>query len=166
MKAAVTAVTVVMLCAALAAHSQPAPGSASRAHYVLRDAGMYGYEPAVSDNERAAGVRAAELVMVGYAGERAGVHQVIVLTPPRTVTVSQCAVPCDFIKIMRFEGGKLQASTILRGVPGTIGHMALTDAINGRLQRYVDVKHGSLYVWCDAVKGCAAEARTAGSKAK
>lgn len=131
--------------------------AAGKPHYLLREGDLYAYAPELTDDERNTAEPASGPMRVGYAGQRDGVFQVVVFEEPGFVYASQCTDPCDFIKLMMFSGATLVRTRLVRAEPGTIGWLALDDAIHGRLERYLDRRNG-LPIWCDEDAGCKSEA--------
>lgn len=116
-------------------------------HYALREGTAYGYEPALTDDDRRQGVAAKDLVMFRYAGERAGVHQVISGT--RDVTLAfTCAMPCDYVTLRAYDRGVLAQTSRMAAQPGMLARQALEDAAAGLLDRHTTTLKGKpVWVW-------------------
>ncbi|WP_293934018.1 hypothetical protein [Iodobacter sp.] len=101
--------------------------------YVMRDGSEYGYERVLSKNETDQGQAAGTLIMIKYAGQKNGKHQ-IYLQQKEEFDVFECNEPCDYIKTMTFYGDELIRTERLKFVPGTIAASAMMDAFNGQLE--------------------------------
>jgi hypothetical protein len=113
-------------------------------YYSVEDGGEYGYEPGVSQDDQHNGTGAKSLIMFRYAGLRDAQYQVYSKYGP-VVTALQCENPCEFIKIMTFYNGTFVKKEMLRATEGTIGWLAISDAINGFMKAYVAGKQGKEY---------------------
>lgn len=125
-------------------------------NYSLRDGYEYGYERALSNEDRNKGQATSALMMAKYAGQRDGKHQVYIKNTEvaGAVIVAECTNPCDFLKSMVFYQGNLVSSERMRVMPGLIGWMMLEDAINGELEQFVTEKNNrKATVWFDEKKG-------------
>jgi hypothetical protein len=123
-------------------------------YYSMKDGLEYGYEPAVSEDAQKAGQLASTLLMFKFAGERDGVYQIYTKDGYST-TVAECSNPCDFIKIMVFakDVGHVKTER-MRATEGTIVWLAISDAINNKLEQFVNEKNGKKFtVWWDEKKG-------------
>lgn len=135
----------------------PAPEPMRTHHYVLKDGFEYGYERPPSKDEQDRGIATGILMMVKYAGERNGVHQVYSKDQATgAVSVIECSDPCEFMKVMVFaypQGGALSVQR-LRAAPGIMGAAIMEDAIGGELQQYFSERNGkSFSIWFDEKKG-------------
>lgn len=111
-----------------------AAAAAADHYYVLKDGDHYGYERKLTDAEKQAGSVAPEVVMMRYAGQHGGVHQVFYYQRGgHYAEVYECAAPCEFIKVMTFARGKLVRSNRFRATPDSLGWAVMQDAMNGRL---------------------------------
>lgn len=116
-------------------------------HYVLREDTAYGYEPALTDDDRRQGVAAKDLVMFRYAGERAGVHQVISGTRDVTL-VFMCSMPCDYVTLRAYARGELAQTSRLAAQPDMLARQALEDAAAGHLERHSTLLKGKrVWMW-------------------
>lgn len=116
--------------------SAPAAAPAAPQHiYAMKDGQTYGYEAALSEEDKAKGLAAKPLMMFAYAGSKEGKHQVFVLDTD-AITVFECGEPCEFLKIMVFTvNGEHVKTERLRAEPNMIAAQALQDAKNGFLER-------------------------------
>lgn len=123
-------------------------------YYSMKEGLQYGYETALSEDQRAAGQMANTLTMFKYAGEKDGVYQVYTEESGNVFTSIQCTNPCDFMKIMMFADHELISTERLKATEGTIGWLVMADAINGKLERYQG-KAGNemMNVWFDEEDG-------------
>lgn len=132
------------------------PAPVKKHHYSLRDGYEYGYERAISNEDRNKGQAASALTMAKYAGQQDGKYQVYIKNPeaPGAIVVAECTNPCEFLKSMVFYQGSLVSSERMRVAPGVIGWMMLEDAINGELEQFVTEKNNRKgTVWFDEKKG-------------
>lgn len=142
------------------AASQAAPAPRPPVHnYVMRNGGMYGYERAISEAERKAGLQVVPLQMFGYAGERDGMHMVFQTHGASGVVAAHCEDPCSFMKVMTFSRSKYLRTELIRFERRSLLGAAMDDALRGRLERYVDNRNPKrpLHVWCSERKGCTGE---------
>ena len=133
----------------------PAP-PAKQHNYSFKDSYEYGYERAVSDQEKNNGIVTPPLVVFKYAGHRDDKYQVYVKDQivRGAVTVLECSNPCEFIKAMTFYNGEMRKKEHLRAMDKTLGWLALEDAINGRLEQYVTERNNrKVTIWFDEKKG-------------
>ncbi|MCU7371595.1 hypothetical protein PEC18_12230 [Paucibacter sp. O1-1] len=134
------------------------PPEAPRAHlYDSRDGASYGYTAQLSDVQRQAGQVANSIVMISYAGNRDGRHQVH-LHEGQALVGYECSAPCDVIKVMTVldvDGLRNQVRVEhLRSAPNMIAAMALQDAMSGRLEPYTqDYDEIPYELWIDQTKG-------------
>lgn len=100
--------------------------------YVVRDGQEYGYEPAISENQRSSGQAAAEIRMFSYLGRKGDVYQVM-LKDDNVRSVVECEKPCDFGKIYTFVGDRFVRKDTVRLAPDAIASAAVRDAMRGEL---------------------------------
>ena len=100
-------------------------------NYDFRDGDTYGYEAALSDDDRKAGKAARDVVIYRYAGLIEGKHTLEFLEPDGAISsVSQCSSDCHAIRT--WAGGR----SYLRAFdPSSILGAAMEDAIKGRLRK-------------------------------
>lgn len=137
--------------------------------YDVHEGAEYGYTAALSELDRRAGKVANTIVMVGYAGERNGRHQVHVRSG-NAITAFECAAPCEVIKsmtVMDVDGMRQQVQTEhLRAVPTMIAALALKDAMSGELLRYSQDYDGRPYdLWVSDTNGLTRQPAKAAAKA-
>jgi len=73
-------------------------------YYSEDDDGEYGYQPAITDEDRTKGIVAKTLIIFRYLGEKDGTYSV----EQRGITtsiVSSCKAPCAFIKDRFYASG-------------------------------------------------------------
>jgi len=122
-------------------------------NYAMKDGNQYGYARAISAEEANNGQVAEQLMMFKFSGSRDGTFQVFTETDGPISTL-ECEKPCEFMKAMVFYQGKHIKTERFRAAEGSIGALALSDAINGKLEQYVSEKKGkSVNVWFDEKKG-------------
>jgi hypothetical protein len=100
----------------------------------MRDGNEYGYERAISQDEQNQGQATNQLLMVKYAGQKDGKHQVYV-QDKQTFGVFECSAQCDYIKGMTFLGNEHIKTERMKGGPESVAGAALADAINGKLEQ-------------------------------
>lgn len=133
------------------------PAAPVKTHnYSLKDGYEYGYEQAISQEERNKGVAANSLMMARFAGQKDGKYQVFTKSrgDSGAIVVAECSNPCEFMKVMSFYQGRHVSTERMRVEPNVIGWMMLEDAINGELQQFVGESEGrKMTVWFDEKKG-------------
>jgi len=135
-------------------HTEPLADEATLAPavghlYALKDGLEYGYEQGISEEAAKRGQLASELLMVRYAGERDGKHQAWFSAGASSAAL-ECTNPCEFIKVINLFNGEPAGVERIRSVVGSIGWSVMTDAINGKLERYIESKKGqTVGYWVD-----------------
>lgn len=119
---------------ALATGSAFAGSDSENHYYVMKDGTKYGYAAAISEQEKAAGIGATKLTVFRYLGKKDKTIQ-IETQDGDFHSVLECTVPCEHIKVMQFYGDDHVDTEYLQSVPGTIGWMAMRDAIYGNLEQ-------------------------------
>ncbi len=137
---------------------EPMPDPVLRApdhFYTMRDGFEYGYERTLSSNEINNGQAATTLVMIRYAGNKNGKHQ-IYNEDNGVFSVFECSVPCEFVKSMVFVDGEHVRTERMRAA-GTIAEAALLDAQNGKLEQAERKRKSqpnkSYHLWFDEDNG-------------
>lgn len=103
-------------------------------NYAMEDGGAYGYEQALTEQDKAQGKAGNSLVMVSYAGEKDGKHQIFL--HDSGFTVFECGNPCEFFKVMMFTNdGEHVRTDRMRANPEMIASMAMSDAQHGFMKR-------------------------------
>lgn len=132
----------------------PEPSPARPHNYDLQEGSAYGYTAALSNSDREGGRVGQQIVMVLYAGQREGRHQVHI-RQGALLSALECGAPCDVVKmitVMDIAGVPAQPNVqMLRNAPGMLAGLALEDAIKGRLAQYRDEQGRA--VWVDSVTG-------------
>ncbi|MDP3610988.1 MAG: hypothetical protein Q8R98_03980 [Rubrivivax sp.] len=148
-----------------AATALPAAAPAVPKHiYAIKDGLEYGYEQALSDQDRNQGRVAKSLLMFSYLGKKDGAYQVM-LKDDNVRTVAECALPCEYAKIYTFvdvtfikkETIPINPSALLAGV--------FADAISGQLEQMQGLRDGTVTTfWVDGDKKrlIVADAKTSG----
>ncbi len=123
-------------------------------NYSLKDGYEYGYEAVLSENDKANGKVAADVLMFKYAGDRDNTVQVYQKSGD-IATIIECVFPCEFLKIITYSTSLGYISTDrMRRTAGTIGAMVIADALNSELEQYVAERDGKKYnVWWDEQSG-------------
>lgn len=117
--------------AATSAPASPVPAVASH-NYDFREGDAYGYIAAISDEERAKGKGAGDVLMYRYAGFKDGLHRLEHLAADGSVMFrSECPEPCVAIKIQ----GRHGVSRMAYSANSVLG-AAYQDAMNGKLRPY------------------------------
>jgi hypothetical protein len=108
----------------------PASVAAPAHNYDFKDAGMYGYVSAVSDEDKAKGKALGDVTLVAYRGAAAGVHRLTLLDDAgRTIGDYECEQPCRVIRAL--TNGVVSRRVAYN--PGSIIGAAFQDALGGRL---------------------------------
>lgn len=100
--------------------------------YAIKDGNEYGYEKAISEEDRKKGQVAADVLMFNYLGEKDGAYQVMLKEGDQR-TVAECTAPCEFTKIYTFSGTQFIQKKMMKLTPETILSSVLHDAMNGKL---------------------------------
>jgi len=125
----------------------PAKLPAPMHNYSLKDGLEYGYEPAITPEDKQNGKLVNPLMMFKYAGEKDGAYQVFMSSNNET-NVIECSENCEFMKIMTFRGNRHVGTDRMRRQDGSIGSMVLADAIDGFLQQFKQESQGHYFtVW-------------------
>jgi len=119
-----------------APRNEPAPPPEPPPHnFAIEQDGEYGYEPAVSETERAAGTGVKEMIMVRYMGESGGVRKITSVSNGVLIVMS-CKVPCEVVKQTSFVGGQQIQQDMMRVAPGTLISEIEDDVDNDQLKIY------------------------------
>lgn len=122
-------------------------------NYAMKDGYQYGYARAISEEEASNGQVAEQLMMFKFTGSRDGKFQIFTETDG-VISTLECENPCEFMKAMVFYQGRHIKTERFRAAEGSVGALALTDAINGKLDQFVSGKNSKLVnVWFDEKKG-------------
>lgn len=119
-------------------------------HYALKEGYEYGYEPALTEEDKSKGRLASDLLMFKYAGTKGETVQLYQKSGTITVII-ECNIPCDFIKLRTYsEGLGYMRTERLRRTDGMIASWAVSDAIDGFLEQSVVDRDGQQFnVWWD-----------------
>lgn len=104
-------------------------------NYSLEEDGEYGYEGAISENDKNNGVAASKVLMFRYLGEKDGTYTVQMKSGDSS-QLTTCKAPCDFVKNKRYFAGQLVQSDTIRAGDDSIIHAVFEDAQNGMLKLY------------------------------
>lgn len=105
-------------------------------NYVLEEDGEYGYEAALSQDDRNAGHAAKGLKMLRYLGQREdGTYTAVMVSGAFRTTLS-CKDPCAFIKqSITFNGESMGKPETFRA-GNNLATAVLDDAVSGELKVY------------------------------
>lgn len=123
------------------AASQPAETPAPVAppqpthYYSIAQDGEYGYQSALSDDDRKAGTMTKPLLMVRYQGKTGNKYRVDLIDNGVTNKVS-CESPCKFIKSETYLDGYKARTDTVAAAEGSLVWAILQDAMNGQLEVY------------------------------
>ena len=110
---------------------EPPPPPKPVHNYDFREGDTYGYEAALSEEDRKKGNAARDVVIYRYVGLIEGKHTLEALSADGTISsVSQCAPNCHAIRT--WAGGQ---SYVRAYDHSSIMGAAMEDAINGRLRK-------------------------------
>lgn len=127
----------------------PAPPPPPAHLYSLQDGSEYGYEAALSDEQRQQGRAASEIKMFSYLGRKGDTYQVM-LKADEFRSVAECTKPCDFAKVYTFAGDKFIAKEVMRITPTVIVSAVFEDAMKGRLNQLLGQQKGvATTFWVD-----------------
>ncbi len=133
---------------ALAPPAKPMP----KHFYAYQDAGEYGYEQAISAQDRNEGRVTKSLLMFRYLGKKAGAYQVM-LKEDEVRTVAECSLPCEYAKVYTFVGVNFIKKETLPISPATLLAGVFADAINGNLDQMRGERDGvATTFWVDGEK--------------
>lgn len=123
-------------------------------HYAMKDGDEYGYQQGISENDLKSGQHAKSLLMIRYLGQRNGVYQTYMNLNDVGSAVMECTNPCQFLKTMTFVGNTFVSKDRIPVAPGILGQEIMEDAINGKLEQYVQEKNGKRFsLWFDEKSG-------------
>lgn len=104
-------------------------------NYSLKENGEYGYEQALSDDDKKAGITTKPLVMAKYLGEKNGTISVVIQDGGKK-TLFSCTLPCDFVKVGVFFGNEIVDAQRVKNTDGSIMNGILQDAMLDQLEVY------------------------------
>lgn len=132
---------------------QPVKPPVPSRFYTLQDGLEYGYEQAVSADDKNKGQVASKILMFKYLGERGDVMQFHARQGEINI-VFECQRPCEFIKQMMFIDGVMRHKEHMRAIEGSIAWALTQDAMNGYLKPYEKERAGKISsLWIDEKKG-------------
>lgn len=120
---------------ALALIFSAAASAQPKAHnWVMSEGGRYGYEAALSVDDKRAGVQAKPLMMVQYEGkDAAGTHRVM-WTDGTDEAHASCAAPCEFVTMYVLGPKARPGETRVRATKGSLIWAVFQDAMAGQLK--------------------------------
>lgn len=108
----------------------------------MKDNGEYGYESALSDEDRTKGLTAKPLLMVRYLGVKDGLQK-IEMREGQSRSVFSCEDPCEFVKVDVLFQNEVISTQRVKNIHGSIIGGALDDAMSGQLEIYKQPSHKS-----------------------
>lgn len=109
--------------------------------YVMKEGREYGYEAAMTAEDRARGVAASKLQMFRFLGRVGDTYQVG-MRDGESVVIFEGAAPFEFAKVYAFVGDRLIDKQALRLQRNAIAALALKDALYGNLEQYRGARSG------------------------
>ncbi len=113
----------------------PAPPPRPAHNFTIEQDGEYGYEPAVSDDDRKAGTAVKPMIMVRYLGTKEHLTRFAVVDAG-VRTVFTCNDACDIVKSTVYLQGEQVRQETMRVAPGSIIGAVVDDIENGQLNVY------------------------------
>jgi hypothetical protein len=118
-----------------AAPEPPPPPPPPSHNFAIEQDGEYGYEPAISDDDRKAGTAVKPMIMVRYLGTKDNLTRFAVVDAG-VRTVFTCKEACDVVKSTVYLQGELIRQDTMRVAPGSIIEAVVQDIENGQLNAY------------------------------
>lgn len=106
-------------------------------YYSVHSDGEYGYERALSEDDKKAGQVASTVMLFKYLGTKNGLYQVMHTESEGVDVVIECENPCKFMRAYTLVDYKQARKEMIAATAGTIGSMVIADAIGGKLQPYI-----------------------------
>lgn len=116
------------------AETAPPPPAPTHYYSIAQD-GEYGYQPALSDDDRKAGTMTKALLMARYQGKSGKKYRVDLIDNGITTRVS-CEAPCEFVKSEVYLDGQKARTDTVAAAEGSLIWAILQDAMNGELEVY------------------------------
>lgn len=104
-------------------------------NYAMEEDGEYGYESALSQDDKNAGRAVKPVIMVRYLGQKRGTYSVQ-MQGGQTVQRLSCKSPCDFIKINYIYAGQTMKTETVRTTGDSVMDAVFSDAMNDQLKPY------------------------------
>jgi hypothetical protein len=117
----------------------PATPAAPAHAWTFHQNGVYGYESAISDNDRAAGVLAKPMTLVMYGGKTGDKYSFTQRVQPGFNRMMSCTEPCAQMVVETYGGGTIDQQ-VIAVADGSILSEILNDARNGQLQPYAETR--------------------------
>ena len=111
------------------------PATPPAPNYSMEDAGEYGYEGALSQDDLNAGKAVKPVIMARYLGEKDGTYSVQMHDGAAVQRLS-CKAPCTFIKISYIYAGQVIKTEAVRTTGNSVMDAVFDDAMNGLLRPY------------------------------
>jgi hypothetical protein len=122
-----------------AAPAKPTP------HYAMREQGKfgyeYGYEKALSENDRQSGRAAPEVLMIRYHGAKGNVYQLSSVDSGTRIVI-ECESPCEFFKQTIWSNSTKIGTERARLTEGSLAWAIIKDVQNGFLEPMSKVQNG------------------------
>jgi hypothetical protein len=132
--------------------AQPIEQQLPKHFYALKDGIEYGYEQALSEQDRNEGRAAKSLLMFSYLGRKGDIYQVM-LKENNIRTVAECSMPCEYAKVYTFLDTQFLKKDTLRISPQVIVASVLADAMQGNLEQMTGMQSGvKTTFWVDGEK--------------
>lgn len=131
------------------------PVPAKTHNYSLKEGTEYGYDAGISNDAGNSGQVANKIIMIRFAGERAGKLQAF-MQEKSVHTVMECERPCEIVKIMAFYQGEHVKTERIRANGGSLARIVMEDAMSGALKpsRMKGRNDSEMFsVWFDEQKG-------------
>lgn len=104
-------------------------------HYSMEDAGEYGYERAISDEDKSKGRVTNSLVMVRFLGEKNDVYSVE-QRDGESRELFSCKTPCEYVKIKSYFAGSFVGTETMKNERNSVIGAIMADAQAGVLKVY------------------------------
>ena len=119
----------------------PAVPEQPKHFYVIKDGIEYGYEQALSDQDRNQGRAANTLLMFNYLGKKGDAYQVMI-RDGEVRTVAECSMPCEYARVYTFLDTKFLKKETMKIGPQVIVAAVFADAMKGNLQQMTGMRDG------------------------
>ena len=127
---------------ATTAQADPAPAPAPmppKHAWTFHQRGVYGYQLALSANDKAAGIAAQPLTLITYGGKTGSKYAFTQRVEAGSVRMMSCTEPCDNMIVETYGGGTIDQQ-VLPITDGTVLAAMLADAKAGMLQPYAETR--------------------------
>jgi hypothetical protein len=149
-----TALVLLTACDARVKDTEPAAPTATavrevKPNYVMRDGIEYGYEKALSEDDRKKGQVTAPLMMFSYLGRKDGLYQIV--NKQGTIRyVAECSKPCEFAKIYTFDRDRFMGKEVMKLTGDALLSHVFADATSGKLDQMIGTRNDDrVTYWVD-----------------